>query len=163
MSLKKIIFTFLLLFSLIFSLSTETQAVEFNKTEYKDIQATEILKKIENGEDINLIGYRIKGEVSLQGIENLETVPNTRKTTSVPFEERLKVVKSNIKIKDSIFEDYVDFSGASFKDAVSFEGTDFLSKTYFSSVDFEAIPKPIFYVYSNFSKLLSLSSARSII
>ncbi|AKB23395.1 potassium channel family protein [Methanosarcina sp. WH1] len=98
----------------------------------REVQASEILKQIENGDDVNLTDCRIIGELDLSEIE-LQTVPNPRYNESLEFgafnEEKwryyggnkdLKVVESNIKIHNSIFENDLDFSNALFKKSFFF-------------------------------------------
>lgn len=116
----KSLVSFILLSSLvILLLSTATQA-----TEYKEVKADDILKQIENDEDINLTDCRIVGVLTVSKIK-LETVsnPNFCKLLNEEFDkeelielgctENLHVIKSNITIKNCIFENNVDFSNIS--------------------------------------------------
>jgi uncharacterized protein YjbI with pentapeptide repeats len=125
-------------------LSTATNATEYREIN-TEVNATDVLKHIENGEDINLTKCRIVGELNLSDIK-LEIVPNpyfeVRKAyeikmlhdymgksiyvyTGIEPNEKLKVIESNITIKDSIFKNHLNFSNTLFKNSVSFENTSF--------------------------------------
>ncbi|WP_198146818.1 pentapeptide repeat-containing protein [Methanosarcina vacuolata] len=120
-------------------LSTATQA-----TEYRDVKAEEILKQIENREEVNLTNCHITGEFNVSTIK-LETVPNPyfykllnegygQKTIiSYGVNENSSVIKSNITIKNSTFDTYTDFSNVLFNNSVSFEGTNFFTVNFCGS------------------------------
>lgn len=116
-------------------------------TEYREVQASEILKQIENGEDVNVTNCRIIGELNLSKIQ-LETVPNPKyyeylekgvseedlKPTGL--NKNLKVVKSNIIIHNSTFESKLDFSNILFKKSISLTEVDFKSFGNFAGANF---------------------------
>lgn len=101
-----IIWTFSsILFLLI--VSTEVQAQEL-----KEVDASDILEKIEHGEDIFLENVQIIGNLNVSEIE-LKTIPIKRTQFEIEriyLKDELKVVESKITIKNSVFENDVDFS-----------------------------------------------------
>jgi uncharacterized protein YjbI with pentapeptide repeats len=134
-------------------LSTAAQATEYREVG-TEVKAEDILKQIENGEDINLTDCRIVGELKVSNI-TLETFP---KSDSDKLLKNVSVIKSNITITNSIFEndlyfsnmlfnnpanfsgatfnDYIDFSGATFNDYVDFSGATFNDYVDFSGATF---------------------------
>jgi len=156
---RTLIFCILLSTLVIFLLSTTAQASEYREIN-KEVKAEDILKHIENGDDINLTNCQIVGELNLSKIE-LKTVPNPRYQELMEYYQSeidllklngdkeshfgsimpekqpkinkdLKVVESNITIFNSIFEDNFDFSYALFKKPLSLIGVEFSSNTTFS-------------------------------
>jgi len=120
------------LFSVIavFVLSTGVQAQELT-----DVPASDILKQIDNEENIFLQNVNITGKLDLSKID-LKTVPSawsTLKDFEFGLEKELKIVESNIIIQDSVFEEDVDFSNTEFREYIDFRGT-----TFFGEVDSEA-------------------------
>ena len=114
---KSVIVWILLLGIVVLFLSTSVQAKELT-----EVNATDILKQLENGEDISLENVRIIGAFNLTIIE-LKTVPVARaelwvieyadlegksKIVESLKIERLKIVESEIAIIHSIFEHDVD-------------------------------------------------------
>lgn len=142
MSFQKLIFLVLFFFLILTSMSTVSLAVEF-----KEVQASEILKQIENGEDIYFENCRVIGELNLNEIE-LKTVPNPKypellesgfREEALVFygvNEDLKVIESNITIYNSIFENDVDFSNSLFKKSPSLVKVNFYSSVNFVSTTF---------------------------
>ena len=106
--------------------------------ELTEVNATDILEKIENGENIFLENARIKGELNLSKIE-LKTSPIARSKEEIMYyglEEELKIVESKIKIHDSVFEDDVDFSNTQFRKDIDFTKTAFLGDIVFKDASF---------------------------
>ncbi len=96
--------------------------------EYKEeIRAEDIVKQIENGEDVVYNNSFIKGTLDLSGA-NLKTVSSSRGD--------LKVIESEIKIENSIFEGDVDFSNSEFEEPVTFVDTNFSGSNSFYNADF---------------------------
>src|SRR5665647_922850 len=99
--------------------------MEVQANEYKEVKAEEILTKIEDGEDVNLTDCHIVGELNVSKIK-LESVPNPifdqflkegltkEDCADREVKENLNVVKSNITIINSTFEDILDFSNVYF-------------------------------------------------
>jgi uncharacterized protein YjbI with pentapeptide repeats len=117
-------------------LSTGVQAKEL-----REVSATEILKQIENGEDISLKNVRIIGKLDLSKIQ-LETVPNARSARDIRdhgLEKELNIVESDITIQKSVFEEDVDFSNTEFRKDIDFCGTSFSGKNYFLGANFADI------------------------
>jgi hypothetical protein len=112
--------------------------------EYREIQASEILNQIEKGEDVNLTNCRIIGELNLNEIK-LENIPNPKYNESLKsgyyYSEgyleshgvNIKIIKSNIVIRNSIFENNLDFSNCLFTKSFSFV---FWECTFGSFADF---------------------------
>ena len=73
MGFRKLFFWAIFSFLVLISMSMVSLAAEYSR----EVQASDILKQIENGEDVNLTGRRITGELNLSEIE-LETVPNPK-------------------------------------------------------------------------------------
>lgn len=133
----KLIFCIFTLVLLICSFPIVSGAVE-----YKEVKAEDIIKQIENGEDVVYSNSLIKGSLDLSEA-NLKTVSSSKND--------LKVIESRIKIENSIFEDDVDFSHVIFQKMVSFadssfskeanfEYTTYKEEAIFDNVDFENSP-----------------------
>lgn len=115
--------------------------------EYREVQVGEILKQIENGEDVYLENCRIVGELNLSKI-NLETVPNPKynellgsgysegSLETLLINKNLKIVESNLTIYNSIFENSLDFSNLIFKKPLYLVGVNCYSKIRFVSSNF---------------------------
>ena len=73
--------------------------------ELTEINASEILEKIETGEDVYLENVRIIGELNLNKL-NFNSKVYLPRSNSMPDQ----AVESEIIIKDSIFENNLDFS-----------------------------------------------------
>ena len=133
MNLKNVIVWILLLGIIVLLMSTSVQAKELT-----EVNAIDILKQIENGENIYLENVRIKGELNLSKIV-LETVPSARSAGYIEdygLEKELKIVESNIIIQDSFFEEDVDFSNTEFRKDIDFSRTTFLGEIDFKSANF---------------------------
>lgn len=83
MKCRKLLFWALFSFFLLISMSMVGLA-----DEYIEVQASEILKQIEKGEDVNLTNCRIIGELNFNEIK-LENVPNP-KYNELKYNESLK-------------------------------------------------------------------------
>ncbi|WP_406661868.1 pentapeptide repeat-containing protein [Methanolobus sp. ZRKC3] len=92
-----------------FAMSTVCQAQE-----YTQVEANDILKQIENREDVHLENSWIIGTLDLSGIS----------------------VESEIKIVSSVFENDVDFSNTKFSGKTDFEGATFNDSAYFEGAAF---------------------------
>jgi uncharacterized protein YjbI with pentapeptide repeats len=104
----------------------------------REVNATEILKQIENGEDIFLENVRITGKLDLRNI-NLKNVSKARFAREIEYyglEKELKIVESEIKIPNSFFEEDVGFSNTEIRKDIDFSGTSFLRKSDFSGANF---------------------------
>lgn len=142
---SKILISYLLLSTLILtSLSTTVQAAEYREVN-TEVKAEDILEHIEGEDDIYLDNCRIIGELNINTIK-LETIPNpayykfmkngfdTEMIFDKGFSENLLVIKSNLTIKNSIFENSVSFSNAMFKKPVSFQETSFNNVNFVGAV-----------------------------
>lgn len=155
-----------LLSTLVFLLlSTAVQATEYREVN-TEVQAEDILKHIENGDDIYVDNCSILGELDISKIE-LETVPNpnfdqllrqgVEKETILiftEFRENLSIIESNITIKNTIIENSLDFSNAQFRNSVDFSGTSFCNSTNFVGTcfyNFVNFTDAIFNGYVDFS------------
>ncbi len=120
---------------------------EYRKTN-EEVKAEEILKHIENGDDIYLQNCNIIGELNVSKIK-LKTVPIPYNDVLSDYRahlysekifygvnKNLSIIKSNISIKDSTFENELDFSTAQFNNTVSFEKTIFNKFADFHWVNF---------------------------
>ena len=128
--------TFVWLFCLaiiVLLMPTDVQAKEL-----REVSASEILKQIENGEDIFLENVSITGELDLCEIE-LENVPISRTEWEIEYvglEEKLKIVESEIAIINSVFENDVGFSYTQFIKDIDISRTTFLGEIDFRGADF---------------------------
>ena len=140
MGFRKLFFWALFSFLVLISMSMVSLA-----DEYREVQASDILKQIENGEDVNLTDCRIIGELNLSEIE-LETVPNPiysvllserngKDFESYGITKELKIVESNIIIHNSIFENNFNFSNSKFNKSLSLENC-FSEKADFTCTTF---------------------------
>ena len=103
-----------------------------------EINASDILDKIKNGEDIYLQNVHIVGDFNLSKVE-LETLPSEWSIQEIQIynlDDELKLVETEIKIIDSVFENDVILSNAQFKNAIDFQNTSFLGKTDFRGTSF---------------------------
>lgn len=113
---------------IILAISTGVQAQRL-----KEVNANDILKQIEMGDNIYIKDAYIIGELNLSKIK-IKTVPVERKSVAwilpsneiLSLEPKLKIVESKIYIENSVFKDNVDFSDTRFKYL-------YLINTYFSS------------------------------
>ncbi len=118
--------------------------------EYREVKAEDILKHIENGDDVNLTHCRVVGELNVSRIK-LETVQNPNYNETLNGElanESISVIESNITIKDSIFEKGLKLSNVVFNDSVDFTGSTFNGSVDFSGLTFNA---PIYLDGSTFN------------
>ena len=129
--------------------------------ELREVPASEILEKIQAGEDVNYTNVRVTGEFDLSKIK-LKTIPIERWQMDFErygLEEELKIVESKVSIKDSIFENDVNFSNTLIKKSLNFQGTsflglaDYIGADFSSDVDFESASFSYiaYFRYANFS------------
>jgi uncharacterized protein YjbI with pentapeptide repeats len=133
MALRSVIMWTLFSVIVVFVLSTGVQAQEL-----REVNASDILKQIENNKTIFLQNVTITGKLDLSNI-NLTTVPNARSARDIVYyglEKELKIVKSNIKIRNSVFKEAVDFSNTEFRKDSYFIRTSFSNKSDFSGANF---------------------------
>jgi len=139
---KKVFMWLFLHILLVSMMSTGCQAQELT-----EVNASDILEQIENGEDIYLENVRITGELNLNNIE-LETLSIKRSNlqeATFDLNDELKVVKSKITIRYSVFESDVDFSNTQFNEALDFYNTSFTGETdlrgasFIQSTDFQLV------------------------
>lgn len=121
----------LLLTLILLFLSTTSHA-----TEYKAVKAEDILKLIENDEDVNLTNCRIVGELDVSKIKlkTITTPYDFYKSFLDPngYSENLNVIESNITFKNSIFEDGFNFSYVLLNSSADFNGSNFTNSADFS-------------------------------
>jgi len=122
----------LLVVLVVLAMSAGVQAQEL-----REVPASEILEKIQAGEDVDYANVRVTGEFNVSKIY-LETVPVARTEWQKNWylEEELKIVESEIVIISSVFENSVDFSNTQFKKPVDFHGTSFLDISAFRGASF---------------------------
>ncbi len=117
--------SYILLLTLVFTLlATVVQANEYSEAN-KDVQAADVLNHLEKGDDVNLTNCHIFGELNVSKIK-LETDPSLH----------LSIIKSNIIIKNSIFENKLDFSNVQLNNTISFNETIFYDSANFHSATF---------------------------
>jgi uncharacterized protein YjbI with pentapeptide repeats len=121
---KNVIVWILLLGIVVLLMSTSVQAKELT-----EVNATDILEKIEKGEDISRENVRITGEFNLSKM--LKTTTIARSVKEIKYyglKEELKIVESEIEFHYSVLEDDVHFSNTQFRKFIVFRGTSFLGK-----------------------------------
>jgi len=133
MAPRKVIVWLLCLGIVVLLMTTCVQAQELT-----EVPASDILEQIENGEDIYYENVRITGELDLSEIE-LETVFVTRpvwQIRTLGLEKELNIVESKIIIKNSIFENEVDFSDTQLIKSLDFQDSSFLDIANFRDARF---------------------------
>ena len=124
MKISSIIITSILLITFLFSTSSFAQSDNL-----QEINSSDILKQIENGEDVYISDSLIKGKLDLSSA-NLSEID----------ESGLKIVRSQIIIENSLFEEAVDFSNTRFENKIKFNcniyEVDFSKSHFKQDVDF---------------------------
>jgi uncharacterized protein YjbI with pentapeptide repeats len=87
------------------------------------IQASEILAKIERGEDVEYDGVIVEGDLDISGLE-------------LPTEHERKVIGLQITIINSEFCDKVDLSNAHFHKTINLKGSEFGIGAIFENAEF---------------------------
>ena len=123
-----------ILWTLLVVLAVLVMSAGVQAQELREVPASEILGKIQAGEDVNYTNVRVTGELDLSRIE-LETVSVERTWREIEYfglKEESKLLESKITIKDSIFETDVNFQNTQFRECFNFQNTSFLGKTDFN-------------------------------
>jgi pentapeptide repeat protein len=109
--------------------------------EFIDVHASNISDQILKGEDIYLENVHIIGIFNLNKLElnnisfdQIHVIPYN--ASSIRNDTNIKIVESEIIIKDSVFEDDVDFSNSIFEKRVDFSNTIFQRNVDFSGSNF---------------------------
>lgn len=141
-------------------ISSGNVLIDEKPTEYSEVKAEEIIKKIENSEDVNLTNCRIIGELNVNNIKlgsasnpafnkSLNSnIINDNKKLFCEISENSSIIDSNITIKNSVFENSINFSNVNFKNHVSFEGTTF-NEVNFKGASFS---NPVNFCRTDFNK-----------
>lgn len=166
MNAVSLVYCILLSIIVILLLSTATQATEFREVNTK-VKADDILKHIENGDDINLTNCHIVGELNVSNVK-LKTVPNPyfykmlnegndrEDLIFCGVKENSRVIESSITIEDSHFENYLDFSYVFFNNSVYFDAVDVNGSTNFMYTIFNS---SINIEHTGFSDVVDFSNA----
>lgn len=136
MKTSNIIIISILLITLLFSTSS------FAKPDYsQEVNSSDILKQIENGEDVYISDSVIKGKLNLNSA-NL----------SEDEESGLKIVRSQITILNSHFEEAADFSNTQFENEINFSKSHFKQDVDFRQSKFEMcdFSEVVFYKKADF-------------
>jgi hypothetical protein len=143
--------------SVILLLSIGAQANEYREIN-EDVNASNISKHIENGDDIYLDNCRIVGELNASKMK-LKTVHNPyffilsnkhseNELINGGLNKKSRIIESNITIENSIFKNKLNFSNVQFKnnlsfnnsyftDDVNFIGANFVNPVYFNRTEFK--------------------------
>ena len=122
---------------LILFMSMSTQATEYRENN-TEVNASDISKHIENGDDIYLDSCRIIGELNVSKMK-LEIITNTSIIGDVIYIGRSNSkIENKILIYDSVFEKGLDFSNSLFKAPISFNGSTFNDSVDFSGSTFNS-------------------------
>lgn len=125
----------------------------------QEVNSSDILKQIENGEDVYISNSLIKGKLNLSSA-NLSKIE----------ESGLKIVRSQITIENSRFEEVVDFSNTLFENEIEFLNCTFgmadFNKSHFKQdVDFGRstfgecdFSEVVFYKKADFREIYSFKS-----
>lgn len=103
------------------------------------IPASEILAKIERGEDVEYDGVIVEGELDISGLDlptDHEDRSNTEK--SLGLSEEVKLVSSPVTIANSKILGNVKFDNVHFHEPVDFDGTEFDRTVNFLGSKFDA-------------------------
>ena len=113
------------------------------------VQAREILRMIERGEDVKIEKRVIKGDLDLSELA-LEKVHVERDQVEINMDvdEYAKCVNSSIKIKNCVIEGSVNFSGAIFQNVVRFDDVTFHGNVEFKGSKFY---KEISFLFTQFN------------
>ena len=144
MKTSNIIIISILLITLLFSTST------FAQPDYlQEVNSSDILKQIENGEDVYISDSFIKGKLDLSSA-NL----------SEDEESGLKIIRSQITILNSHFEEAADFSNTQFENKINFSKSHFKQDVDFRQSKFEVcdFSEVVFYKKADFRKTYSSKS-----
>jgi uncharacterized protein YjbI with pentapeptide repeats len=105
----------------------------------REVPASEILAKIEKGEDVDYDDVVINGDIDIYNLD-LQRVPIRRSTFEIKSREHLeeaKLVQSEIKITKSIFKGELKFNNLLFNELVSFHETRFEGTVEFKGSQFD--------------------------
>jgi len=140
----------IILLSTVAQASGYGQAIDYRRDmcpQYREVKAEEVLKQIENGEDVFLKNCIVIGELNVSKIK-LENTPNPYYSKMVnegldgyylnynDVHENLGIIESNITIRNSIFENDVNFSGILFKDTFDLANSNFNGSVNFLGANF---------------------------
>ena len=101
------------------------------------IQASEILAKIERGEDVEYDGVIVEGDLDLSGLElPTEQVERTWLEKRRGLTEKRKVISSQIIISNSDMQGQLKFDNAHFENAIIFEEANFFRVATFRGSKF---------------------------
>jgi uncharacterized protein YjbI with pentapeptide repeats len=131
---KNVIVWILVLGIVALLMSTSVQA-------WEEVDATDILKQIENGVNVSHENVHIVGELDLSEIKLNKTATIRRskwQKDCFDLREELNVVNSTITITNSFFENDVDFSNTQFENDVDFTNSSFLGSSYFNGTVFKS-------------------------
>ncbi|MBK5189965.1 MAG: pentapeptide repeat-containing protein [Methanosarcinales archaeon] len=130
---KNVIMWALLPVIVVLLMSTSAQAKELT-----EVPASDILEKIQAGEDVLFDHVYVTGALDLSNIE-LEPVFIVRTGHQLFYglKEELKPIESPITITNSVFENDVNFQNAWFRNPINFRGTTFSCKTNFRGAIFD--------------------------
>ena len=101
------------------------------------IHSSEILAKIELGEDVEYDGVIVEGDLDISGLElPTKHVERTELDETLELPDELKVISSSIAINDSEIKGKVNFGNVHFKESINFEGTEFSGIADFMGAEF---------------------------
>ena len=124
--------------------------------ELTEVNSSDILEKIEGGEDIHIEKARILGEFNLSKI-NLKTITKKEEVFwggNLVVER--KIIESEIYITNSVFENDVDFRNANFNGSANFNDVNFNGSANFDDVKFNSSAN---FKNVNFNEYASFFSA----
>ncbi len=108
-----------------------------NLNERKVIQASEILAKIERGEDVEYDGVIVEGDLDISGLElPTEHVDIKEDELGLGLTKERKVINSIISITNSEIRGTANFSIAHFQKTFIFVGAKVCGNAYFDRVEF---------------------------
>ena len=132
------VFKFLVI-ECIVHMEPETSSNQGSVNQRPVIQSSEILAKIERGEDVEYDGVIVEGDldITLQGVDlPKEAVERTVEEKLVRLSEELKMISSKIAITDSEIKGNVNFSNSRFQVSITFNKTKFGGITNFTEAEF---------------------------
>jgi hypothetical protein len=103
-----------------------------SKNSFTEVQASEILAKVQNGEPVEYDHIIIKGDINISQLNlPIKQINRTSFDLVFGYSESLKVVSSSIRINDSTFDGFVSINYTILDESIDFSGSDFTKGTYF--------------------------------
>ncbi len=119
-------------------LTLAVDGVETSESPLREVPATEILTKIQNGKIVEYNHITVKGDLNLSMLDlpTKYVIKSSYEIGSMGLSQTQKVVNSTIRIIDSAFEGPADFSNAHLNGGVDLSGSNFTNDFNFGGTTF---------------------------